>query len=61
MIDTIEDLRERLRLIACAAAEHTDGDSQPHDTHLAEIAGIAEGDPWWLQHARVNYPDRTKK
>lgn len=51
----VEKLLDRLRLITRAALDHTDGDSQPHDTHFAEIVGIAEGDPDWLRHARVNY------
>ena len=50
-----DQLRERLELITRAALERIDGDSQPNDTHWSEIIGIAEGDPYWLQHARANY------
>lgn len=55
LVDRITVLEGRLRLITRAALERIDGDSQPHDTHLAEIIGIAEGDPHWLHHAKVNY------
>lgn len=48
-------LRERLNLITRAALNRIDGDSQPNDTHWSEIIGIAEGDPNWLRHAKINY------
>lgn len=51
----VKVLEERLRLIMRAALDRIDGDSQPNDTHWSEIVGIADGDPNWLQHARVNY------
>lgn len=54
-MEELDQLRERLQLIIRAALNHLDGESQPHDTHLSEIIGIAKGDPNWLHHAKVNY------
>lgn len=51
---TIEKLAHRLHLIMRAALDRIDGDS-PSDTQWSEIVGIADGDPNWLQHARINY------
>lgn len=55
MADRVAMLERRLHLITRAALERIDSDSQPNDTHWSEIIGIAEGDPNWLHHAKVNY------
>lgn len=54
LIARAPSMAERLHLITRAALDRIDGDSQS-DTHWAEIVGIAEGDPNWLQHAKANY------
>lgn len=55
-----DQLRERLRLIERIALNHIGGDSAS-DQALGEIVGVAEGDPNWLRHAKINYEmDRAK-
>jgi hypothetical protein len=53
-MEELDELRDRLHLIAMAALNRIDGDTHA-DTYWSEIVGIAKGDPNWLRHARINY------